>query len=313
MHDPHHPCERTGCAAVPVADCSGQGSCQTRVTLSAARTEFERGALWSECDTGRYRCRYFSWGSGPALLFVPGLAEAAESFILVCCRLASQFRCIAYDLPGTPGDRSNPRQYTHDGLVADLFALLDHVGAPQSYVLGASFGATIALRAMHAQPQRIPRGILVGGFAHRPLAPAERCLTSLARFFPGTMRLLPWRRALLRRAHGAAFTGRDPEVWEYFLRRSGMPLIRTVARRARLLNDVDLRPILPEIRQPVLMICGDGDPLVHKDRQNELLRGLRNVARVELEECGHFPQYTHPELFADVVRGFLTPAPCASR
>ena len=129
------------------------------MTLREARDRFKREAEWHEVDTGRYCCRYYSWGRGPTLLLVPGLAEAAESFILFCCRLASQFRCLAYELPGRHGDGADLGRYTHAELVADVFALLDHAGARQCYLLGTSFGSTITLGALHAQPERALRGV----------------------------------------------------------------------------------------------------------------------------------------------------------
>ena len=67
--------------------------------------------------------------------------------------LADQFRCVAYDLPAGNGDSACLRKYTHADLVADSFAILDHAGAGQAYVLGSSFGSTIALAAMRAMPE----------------------------------------------------------------------------------------------------------------------------------------------------------------
>ena len=39
----------------------------------------------------------------------------------------------------------------------------------------------------------------------------------------------------------------------------------------------------------------------------DLLRGLPHVARAELEQCGHLPQYTHPEVLCEVIERFLLP------
>src|SRR5579864_1981936 len=88
---------------------------------------FEREASWGECATGRYRCRYFVWGSGPPLVFVHGLCDEADSFVLPIAPLSREFRCIAYDLPLGNGDGANLRGYRHGHLVADLYALLDHL------------------------------------------------------------------------------------------------------------------------------------------------------------------------------------------
>jgi pimeloyl-ACP methyl ester carboxylesterase len=81
-----------------------------------------------------------------------------------------------------------------------------------------------------------------------------------------------------------------------------------VAHRALLLHQVDLRPQLARIHQPVLIICGDQDPLVGRACEADLMRGLPQVARAEIENCRHLPQFTHPEVLSEIVKQFLTPA-----
>jgi pimeloyl-ACP methyl ester carboxylesterase len=240
-------------------------------------------------------------------LCIPGLSDDAHSFVMLGALLAGDFRCLAYSLPDGRADGSRLDRYTHGDLVEDAFALLDHVGARQGYVFGSSFGATVALAAMRARPDRLLRGVVQGGFARRPLAPAEVLLAGLARYWPGLMRALPLRRPALYRFHHGPFAGRPPEVWEFFLDRWGSPPIAAVARRALLLHRLDLRPTLAEIRQPVLLVGGDCDPLVGRRCEEALLGGLPFAGRVELAGCGHNPLYTHPEALAEVVRRFLTP------
>jgi pimeloyl-ACP methyl ester carboxylesterase len=280
--------------------------------LDEVLRRFDREAAAGIVDTGRYRCPYFTWGEGPFLVFIPGLSDDARSFLLVSALLSEHFRCVSYNLPDGAGDGARLGRYTHADLVGDLFALLDHLGARQSYLFGSSFGSTIALAALHARRGQLPRAVLQGGFARRRLAPAEVLLAGLARYWPGRLRRLPFRTPLLRRSHFEPFAGRPPEVWDYFLTRWGSPPIAAMARRALLLHRLDLRAALPAVRQPVLLVCGDRDPLVNHACEEELLHGLPNVARVELSDCGHNPIFTHPGLLADVVRRFLTPPPCAA-
>jgi pimeloyl-ACP methyl ester carboxylesterase len=287
-------------------------ACHRPIRLGDALARFEREAVRGVCDTGRYRCSYYSWGQGPPLLIIPGLSDQARSFVLVAALLSDQFRCVAYDLPTGRGDGACLRRYTHADLVEDAFAVLDHIQARQSYILGSSFGSTVALAALRERPERLPRGVLVGGFARRPLAPAEVLLSRMARFWPGAMRRLPLRRALLRRSHGEPFVHADADVWDYYLACWGAAPIAAVARRALLLHGTDLRPDLPQIRQPVLLVCGDRDPLVGPACEAELLAGLPRAVRVELLECGHNPQFTHAGALAEVVRQFLTPPALAA-
>lgn len=81
--------------------------------------------------------------------------------------------------------------------------------------------------------------------------------------------------------------------------------MQAVARRALILDQTDLRPLLPTIRRHVLLVCGDRDGLVGKECEQELLAGLPSVARAELENCGHVPQFSHPEVLAELVGQYL--------
>src|SRR5262249_40371212 len=100
---------------------------------------------------------------------------------------------------------------------------------------------------------------------------------------------------------------RPTEVWRYFVDCTGGPAVKSVGLQARLLHQLDLRPMLPQIRQPILLLCGEQDRIVGRRFEETLLEGLPNAGRVTLEGCGHAPSYTHPEIVAEVVRQFFTP------
>jgi 3-oxoadipate enol-lactonase len=277
------------------------------MSMAEALRRFEREATHGVCNTGRYRCPYFIWGQGPPLIFTHGLGDTKRSFLPPIALLSAQFRCIAYDLPTGRGDRARWWDYRHADLVNDLFALLDHLDLKQSYVLGSSFGSTIALAAARLQPRRLPRLILQGGFARRPLFPAELLLARVSRYLPGEMRHLPYRERILQRVHYAPFVGRAPDVWQTFLDWTGSTPIAAAAWQALILHRVDIRRILLHIRQPVLLVCGDRDPLITAAHEEVLLKGLPNAGRIVIPGAGHMPSYTHPESLAMIVRDFLTP------
>jgi len=298
----NHECDHAEIGSCPAA---------SQLSLNAAWDRFAREAVTGVCDTGRYRCPYFVWGSGAPLLFIPGVAASGRSFVLTIARLVAHFRCISYDLPTGRGDGARLTRVSHADLVADAFALLDHLGIAQSYLFGSSFGSTIALAAMHDKPERMPRAILQGGFAWRPLARSERSIARVACHMPGTMRFVPFRAKAMRLAHFGPFTDRPKAIWNFFIKYTGEVPITTLARHLLLLHETDLRPILPEIHQPILMVCGDRDSLVRRPHEEALLSGLPNVRRLELYNCGHFPYLTHSEVLSEVIRGFFTP-PSAS-
>jgi pimeloyl-ACP methyl ester carboxylesterase len=303
MSEPHdcHP----ACAGT----CAGGPRELEPIDLAEAAARFGREARHGTCDTGRYRMPYFTWGEGPPLVFVHGLSDTARSFLLPMARLSAGFRCVGYELPAGGADGARLRRYAFDDLVADLWALLDHLGLGRAYVLGSSLGAAVALKALHARPERLPRGVLQGALAHRPLRRAEKVLAWVARWLPGTMGGLPKRERILWKLNRGFFAHRPPEVWRYFVECTGRPPVAAVGHQARWLHGLDLRPILAGVRQPVLLVCGEHDRVVPAAYQDELLRGLPNAGRAVIAGCGHTPSYTHPEVFAEVVRQFLTPPP----
>jgi pimeloyl-ACP methyl ester carboxylesterase len=280
-------------------------SCSMPLRLDACLERFRREAVWRTFDTGRYRCPFVVWGSGPALILIPGLCDDPWSFVLPMARLSERFLCIAYAMPTGQGDGANLADYRHTDLTDDLYALCDHLGVGVAYLHGVSFGGTVALRALHDRPERFPRGILQGGFARRPLAFAEVMLASWARWWPGPLAALPGRALVLGQTQQREFDGREAAVWDYYLRQDGKQPMAAIARRALLLHSVDLCRLLPGIRQPMLLVCGDSDPMVGKTCEQQLLAGLPQVLRAEIENCGHLPQYTHPEVLCEVMERFL--------
>jgi pimeloyl-ACP methyl ester carboxylesterase len=277
--------------------------------LAAALARFDREACRGTCDVGRYRLRYAAWGDGPTLLLLHGLSDCARSFIPLMARLCGRFRCVAYDLPDGRRDGARVAAYRHADFAADAVALLDHLKVEQAAFLGSSFGATIALRALHDHPDRFAAGILQGGFAHRPLSWPQRALATLLRWSPRRMGELPRRRRMLERGDGPAFAATPPAIWEFFVENSGSPAARAVAWRALALHRVDLRRLLPAIRQPVLLVGGDADRLVPRSFEEAVLKRLPDARRVEFAACGHYPQYTHPDRMADAVVEFLAAVP----
>jgi pimeloyl-ACP methyl ester carboxylesterase len=278
--------------------------CSKRLVLRECLDRFRQEAVGGTFDTGRYRCPYVVWGRGPTLVLIPGMACDAEAFVMLLARLQRFFRCISYDLPNGVTDGARLHAYRHEDLAADLLGLLDHLQVRVCTLFGFSFGSTIALDALHRHPDRFPRGILQAGFAHRPISRAEAFCASWGRFLPGRLGHIPGMRKLLAHHHRAAFEAREPEVWDYFLDAHLRAPLAAFAARALQIHRFDFRSRLSAIAQPMLLVCGDRDVLVGKACEAELLRSLPRCARAELEQCGHHPHLTHPEVLAEVVQQF---------
>ncbi len=307
MHANHPPCNEPCALACPETCALHPPQPLPPIVLEEALERFTREARRGVCDTGRYRLPYYVWGEGPPLIFVHGVSDTSHGFVQPISRLAQHFRCIAYDMPGTPGDGARFHRYRHEHLVEDLWALLDHLHLERTYLLGSSFGSTVALQACRQRPERIPRAILQGGLAYRPLRRFEYFLANVIRWLPGRMKHLPLRVNVAKAVSKFAFTGRSESVWRYHLDCSGRTPLAIFGHQVLILHQVDLRPLLAEVRQPILLLWGDRDRVTGPRHQEMLVKGLPTVGRATLAGCGHLPSYTHPEQMAEAVRMFLTP------
>ncbi len=287
------------------------GIIETAAPIPLSRTwqRFEREARKGSFDSPRYHCRYFDWGQGPPLIFVHGLADRPQSFVPLMGHLADVFRCIAYELPNGEDDGARLNAIRLGDLADDLISLLDHLRIQQVSAYGASFGGTIVLMAMYRHPRRFLRAMLQSSFARRPLALMERIFAHLARSWSGRLGDLPLWSARQERIDGPTFTGRDPMLFALKKSNAASVPIRAFAHRVLLVGKLDLRPILPFIAHPVMLLTGDHDLVVNSRATDELAEALPHAERLELALCGHFAQYTHAAVVAESCRRFLMP-PC---
>jgi pimeloyl-ACP methyl ester carboxylesterase len=255
--------------------------------------------------TPRYRCRYFTWGTGPPLVFVHGLTDRARSFALVMARLADRFTCISVELANGRDDGANLAAYRHRHHVDDLVCLLDHLGYESVNLIGVSYGSTIALRTLAEAPSRVRRCVLQGGFARRPLKWFERVPARLARPWPGLLDDVLGRRLVLSRLDRAPFAAAPRAAYRFCNACTLSTPIRALTHRTLLLERLDLRPLLPAVRHPVLMIDGDDDRIVPEVYHAEVATAVPEVRRVVVAKCGHYHHYTHPGPVADAIRDFL--------
>jgi pimeloyl-ACP methyl ester carboxylesterase len=277
----------------------------TAAELAAAVARYDAEAEPGAVRTPRYRLRYVSWGRGRPLVFVHGMCDDPRSFAMVMAHLAGDFRCVAYHLADGRGDGAVLGNYRHTDHAHDLVALLDHLGLDATDVFGSSYGTTIAQAAAWLYPSRFRRLVLQGGFARRPLIRPERGLARVGRYWPWRMGELILRDRIMRRYEAGAFESAPAEVFEFLIANSGRTPARAAALRSLAIDRLDQRPLLPQIRQPVLMVGGDRDRIVPRRYEAELEAGLPDVRRIEMTPCGHYPQYTHPAATAAAVRGFL--------
>ncbi len=264
----------------------------------------EQSAAWEVPRSG-YTLRGRTWGNGPPLYLLCGMGGTSDGFCLLTYLLRDLFKCVVFDYPGTLAPIRPCRRVTLDSLKDDLLAVADAQGDRQFAMFATSFGSLVGLRAMQAAPDRITRGVLQGGFAHRRLSLAERAIAGLGRILPGRLKSLPGARAIQEQNHRRWFPPLDLTRWQFFVDDAGQIPLRALGRRGAIIRDTDLRPELSTIKQPVLLIQCEGDGLVTRDCHEALANGLPNSQVAWMHSAGHLPHLTSPHRLAKFLRDFL--------
>jgi pimeloyl-ACP methyl ester carboxylesterase len=247
-------------------------------------------------------------GEGPPLVLIPGIASTYRVYALLLNTLAERFRTILYDYPGEqPNDGASLGAIRHGHLTEDLLGLIDHLNLGQIFLVGLSFGSTVALRALHREPHRFPRAVLQGAFAHRRFSASERLALRLGRLVPGKLASLPLRQTVLTYNARSDFPTLLEDRWQVYLEENGKTPIRSMAHRVDELGRLDLRPILAEIGAEILLLQGNEDRIVPQSYFEELKRALPRAQGVLMPTVGHQPHLTHAEALAQAVGQWLLP------
>ncbi|MFC7644390.1 alpha/beta fold hydrolase [Streptosporangium lutulentum] len=114
-------------------------------------------------------------GTGRPLLALHGHMSEAASFAGLAAELSPEWRLIALDQRGH-GHSDRAADYSRAGYIADVAALLDHLGLDRVVVLGHSLGGINAYQLAARHPERVSAFINADGAVslgldgHNPLA-----------------------------------------------------------------------------------------------------------------------------------------------
>jgi 3-oxoadipate enol-lactonase len=221
---------------------------------------------------------YTVQGSGPLLVYVPGLDGTGQLFFKQAEQLARLYRVLTFR------SRDDSR-FTYRDLASDLAAIITDLGEKRAIIVGESFGGTVALSFALAYPRMVERlvvvnsfprfrnrfkirtgALLASGLPFRLLWPFRRSASAIALFLDGVNksdRRLFWQ--AIRTVSGAAY-----------------------ARRLQLIATFDVEARLAEIQAPVLFIAGDRDLLVPSAREARAMAArMPNAAVKIVEGAGH--------------------------
>ena len=252
------------------------------------------------------RLAYSVCGSGPVLVMPPGwvshLREAwrddrRRAFYE---RLAADHTLVLYDKHGTGLSDRDRTSFSLEAELADLRAVIEHLGLERVAFLGISQGGAVAIAYAIERPERVSHLVLVGAYAHgakiaRPAIRNSMLLLVRENWGVGSKALAD-----------IFMPGADAQAAEAFARLQRASAGAEMARRLlELVYGIDLRDKLTNVRTPTLVVHREEDRAIPYPLALELARLIPHARLVSLPGRSHFPWLEDAAAILRSVREFL--------
>lgn len=238
---------------------------------------------------------YEDAGNGPALLLTHGFAASRLMWRPQLEDLAADYRVVAWDMRGHAGTDSpdQPEDYSEEATLADMRALLCHLGIARAVVGGLSLGGYMSLAFYGRYPEMV-RGLVLcdtGPGYRNPEARAE-------------WNAMAERYAVGLENRGLASLAESPEVAQAAAMHRSAAGLAHAARGMLKQFDSRIIEMLPSIRVPTLVIVGERDRpfLTASDYMAAKIPGAKKVV---LAGAGHASNLDRPVEFNRALREFL--------
>lgn len=246
-----------------------------------------------------------SSGQGPDMVLLHGWGLHGGIWQGIAPLLAPHYRLHIIDLPGHGRSAALANEYTLENVARAVMQ-----AAPEHATwIGWSLGGRVALSAA-AQGAPITRLVLIGTnpcFTRRndwphamPAEELEQFAAALHDDWQGTLQ-----RFLAVQARGSERARDELRALRQELFTHGQPRPEALAGGLEILRSADLRPLLPSIARPTLVLHGARDTLAPLAAAEYTAAHLPHGHLHVIEGAGHAPFLSHPDAFLAALEGFL--------
>lgn len=255
-------------------------------------------------DVAGFRIGFQRRGAGPPLLLLHGAVCDSRVWRVELDSFADAFTVVAWDAPGCGGSSDPPVGFGIGDYADVLLGFIESLDLGPAHVLGHSWGSTLALELRRRQASVVRSLVLVGAYAGwagslPPKEVEQRLEFALHVAELGSNAFDP-------KSMGGLFSDAMPVDRARELA-TIMSDIRPAGTRtmALALAEADLRDLLPAIRVPTLVVCGDADERSPLNVGRELNGSIPGSTLVVLAGLGHECYLESASTFEAEVRRFL--------
>jgi pimeloyl-ACP methyl ester carboxylesterase len=251
-------------------------------------------------------------GEAPTLVLMHGIPQSWCMWRAVLPELAKHFHCIAIDLKGYGQSDKRRGDYRHEGVAAQVVALLDTIGVGEFHLFSHDRGTVQADFIAATQGKRVQRWVRGSQhliYFHPDLAPQENLFSDLETrgILQDPMKMINWGfRRLCKHPIPKADVVRA--VQEFSRPGTGLAVERYFQSSTFRKDWIDRRTrLIPAWQADIMVLQGSDEPPMPVDNYQGLEEYLPDV-KVELVDGGHFYVEENPVGTLEKVVPFLTGA-----
>lgn len=206
-------------------------------------------------------------------------------------------KLVRYDERGNGLSEWAIDEISFDAFVTDLETVIDAVGLEQFDLLGISQGCAVSIAYAARHPERVRKLVLLGGyaagwrhFADEEEAARREAVTVLAEHGWGQDN--PVYRQLFSQTFIPSATHEELDWFNEFQRQTASPA--NAVRFLKVFADIDVRPLLAQIRCPTLVLHARADQRVPLAQAMALAAGIKGARLVTLDTDNHVPLSREP-------------------
>ncbi|HKT00012.1 MAG TPA: 3-oxoadipate enol-lactonase [Rugosimonospora sp.] len=236
----------------------------------------------------------------PVLVLGGSLGTTLDMWQPLLDELGGGYRVLRYDHRGHGGSPVPPGPYTVDELGRDVLALLDARGLDRVLYCGLSLGGMVGMWLAAHAPERIERLALLCTAAYLPAGQGYRDRAAQVRA-AGVGSVAE---AVLARWFTVRYLARH-DVAGYRAMLAGTPA-EGYAGCCEAIAAMDLRPVLPRIVAPTLVVSGSDDPAIPPPFGEQIAAAVPGARFEALDDAAHLAAVEQPGAVARLLRQHLT-------
>lgn len=231
---------------------------------------------------------YEALGRGKPLLFLHDWLGSWRYWVPTMVDMSSSYRAYALDFWGFGDSDKITARYSVSGYVAQVELFLDQMGINRLPVVGHGLGGVVAIYFALIHPDRVEQVMTV----NMPLA-AEHIARPLSTFAGGNN-------------PAQAILGRRLKTYEEVDIEAAKTDGTAVVHSVRSVLSQDVLGTLQSVDVPVLLLSGQGDPIIEPPDQATVAALDYNVNAFFFEGSQHYPMLDETSKFNRLLRDFLT-------